>query len=68
MDRDVLAVMNLSIKGLARFASPEGLAGEAMKGNVEKEPLILSRCKQVEFSKEGLTELKLYDGLLITVL
>jgi hypothetical protein len=33
--------MNLSIKGLSRFASSKGFAGEAMKGNVEKEPLIL---------------------------
>ncbi|MGH9877160.1 MAG: RNA-guided endonuclease InsQ/TnpB family protein [Nitrososphaerales archaeon] len=33
MDRDVVAAMNLSIKGLARFASSKGLAGEAMKGN-----------------------------------
>lgn len=41
MDRDVVAAMNISIKGLARFASSKGLAGEAMKGNVEKEPLIL---------------------------
>ena len=41
MDRDVVVAMNISIKGLARFASSKGLAGEAMKGNVEKEPLIL---------------------------
>lgn len=41
MDRVILAAMNLSIKGLARFPSSKGLAGEAMKGNVEKEPLIL---------------------------
>ncbi len=33
MDRDVVAAMNLSIKGLARFASSKGLVGEAMKGN-----------------------------------
>jgi transposase len=33
MDRDVVAAMNISIKGLARFASSQGLAGEAMKGN-----------------------------------
>jgi putative transposase len=33
MDRDVVAAMNLSIKGLARFASSKGLANEAMKGN-----------------------------------
>jgi len=41
MDRDVVAAMNISIKGLARFASSKGLAGEAMKGNAEKELLIL---------------------------
>jgi hypothetical protein len=41
MDRDVVAAVNLSIKGLARFASSQGAASEAMKGNVEKEPLIL---------------------------
>jgi len=49
MDRDVVAAMNLSIKGRAFLSSngkdvferPKGLAGEAMKGNVEKEPLIL---------------------------
>jgi hypothetical protein len=41
MDRVILAAMNLSIKGLARFPSSKGLTCEAMKGNVEKEPLIL---------------------------
>lgn len=41
MDRDIEAAMDLSIKGLARFPSSKGIAGEAMKGNVEKEPLIL---------------------------
>lgn len=42
-DRDVIAVMNLSLKGLARFASSKGIAGEAMRGNVAQqgEPLIL---------------------------
>jgi putative transposase len=40
-DRDIVAAMNLSIKGLSRFASSKGFAGEAMKGNMEKEPLIL---------------------------
>ena len=33
IDRDIVAAMNLSVKGLARFASSQGLAGEAMKGN-----------------------------------
>ena len=41
MDRDVVAAMNISIKGLARFASSKGLAGEAMKGNLERDPVIL---------------------------
>jgi putative transposase len=42
MDRDVVAAMNLSIKGLARVASSQGLAGEAMRGNPESVmPVIL---------------------------
>ncbi len=41
MDRDVLAAMNLSIKGLARFASSKGLAREAMKRNPMTAPVIL---------------------------
>jgi len=54
MDRDVVAAMNLSVKGLARFASSQGLAGEAMRGNVEREPLIL----RVDASKLGLRQHK----------
>lgn len=42
MDRDVAAAMNISIKGLARFASSKGLAGEAMvQESGSKEPVIL---------------------------
>jgi putative transposase len=42
MDRDVVAAMNISIKGLARFASSKGLAGEAMVQEFgSKEPIIL---------------------------
>jgi putative transposase len=41
MDRDVVGAMNTSIKGLARFASSQGLAGEVMKGNLERDPIIL---------------------------
>jgi len=41
MDRDVVAAMNLSVKGLARLASSKGLAEEAMKGNLERDPIIL---------------------------
>jgi transposase len=35
MDRDVVAAMNLSIKGRSRFERSQGLAGEAMKRNPE---------------------------------
>ena len=43
MDRDEVAVMNMSRKGLALFASSKGIAGEAMRENVAQqgEPLIL---------------------------
>ena len=45
MDRDLVAVLNISRRGRVRFArsSTEGEAGEAMKGNAEHEgePLIL---------------------------
>lgn len=42
-DRDIVAAMNLSLKGLLRFGSSKGIAGETMKGNVAQqgEPLIL---------------------------
>ena len=33
MDRDIVAAMNLSVKGRSRFERSKGLAGEAMKGN-----------------------------------
>jgi putative transposase len=33
IDRDIVAAMNIASRGLARFASSKGLAGEAMKGN-----------------------------------
>jgi len=52
MDRDMVAAVNLSIKGRSRFERSQGAAGEVMRGNVEKEPLILrvdaaklSRCQ-----------------------
>jgi putative transposase len=41
MDRDVAAAMNIASRGLQRFCSPQGLAGEAMKGNLERDPAIL---------------------------
>jgi putative transposase len=44
MDRDVLAAMNLSIKGLARFASSKGLASEVMKRNPESAMRVILRA------------------------
>jgi putative transposase len=42
MDRDVVAAMNISIKGLQRFCSSKGLAGEAMvQESGRREPVIL---------------------------
>jgi putative transposase len=43
MDRDVVAAMNVAGKGGEVFHRPQGLAGEAMKGNpvFAKEPVIL---------------------------
>jgi len=41
MDRDVVAAMNVGMKGAEVFQRSKGLAGEAMKGNVRNEPLIL---------------------------
>ncbi len=42
MDRDVVASMNISYKGWARFIHPRGLPDEVMRRNVEfLEPLIL---------------------------
>ncbi len=44
-DRDVVAAMNISHKGLVRFANPQGDANEAMRGNLNldshQEPVIL---------------------------
>ena len=40
MDRDMVAAMNLSIKGRSRFERSQGAAGEAMKGNPSM-PVIL---------------------------
>jgi putative transposase len=41
IDRDVVAAMNVGRKGGEVFHRSQGDAGEAMKRNVEKEPLIL---------------------------
>ncbi|MGB9004069.1 MAG: transposase [Nitrosotalea sp.] len=51
MDRDVVAAMNISYKGLRRFCNPSGLSDEAMKGNLGNAmPVIL----RVDGSKLGL--------------
>lgn len=51
MDRDVVAAMNISYKGLQRFCNPSGLSGEAMRWNLGNAmPVIL----RVDGSKLGL--------------
>jgi len=51
MDRDVVASMNISYKGLQKFCNPSGLSDEAMKGNLDKAmPIIL----RLDGSKLGL--------------
>jgi putative transposase len=49
-DRDVVAAMNISYKGLHRFCNPQSGTDEAMKGN-PKEPVILrvdaSKCNEI---------------------
>ncbi len=52
MDRDVVAAMNLSIKGLARFASSKGLAGEAMKGNPTTPAILRVDASKLTFRRE----------------
>ena len=52
LDRDVVAVMNQSLRGLSRFDSSKGDASEAVKRNVENIPLIL----QVDASKSSLCQ------------
>jgi len=47
LDRDVVAVMNQSLRGLSRFNSSKGDASETMNRNAVKIPLIL----QVDVSK-----------------
>jgi putative transposase len=41
LDRDVVAAMNIGRKGAEVFQRSQGLAGEAMKGNLERDPIIL---------------------------
>ncbi len=51
MDRDVMASMNISYKGLQKFCNPSGLSDETMKGNLDNiMPIIL----RVDGSKLGL--------------
>ncbi len=52
MDRDVVAAMNLSVKGLARFASSKGLAGEAMKGNPTTPAILRVDASKLTFRRK----------------
>ncbi|MHB8545398.1 MAG: hypothetical protein ACYDAJ_01355 [Nitrosotalea sp.] len=51
MDRDIVAAMNISYKGLQKFCNPSGLSEKAMKRNLDYVmPIIL----RVDGSKLGL--------------
>lgn len=50
MDRDIVAAMNLSVKGLARFASSKGVASEAMRGNPGEEMPVILRVDAAKLS------------------
>jgi putative transposase len=52
MDRDVVAAMNISIKGLARFASSKGLAGEAMKWNPTMPVILRVDASKLSFRRQ----------------
>lgn len=55
-DRDVIAAMNLSLKGLLRFGSPQGAADEAMVQELgSKEPVIL-KVDAAKAKSQGLAE------------
>jgi putative transposase len=41
LDRDVVAAMNIARKGAEVFQRSQGLASEAMKWNLERDPIIL---------------------------
>jgi putative transposase len=52
MDRDVVAAMNLSIKGRSRFERSQGLAGEAMKGNPTTTVILRVDASKLGFRKK----------------
>ena len=56
MDRDIAAAINISIKGLARFASSKGRAGEAMKGNLTTPVILRVDASKLTFKAGKLTE------------
>jgi putative transposase len=61
LDRDVVAVMNQSLRGLLRFGNSKGDTNEAMKGNVENQiPLIL----RVDVSKSNHDHLDMRDRII----
>jgi len=63
MDRDVVAAMNISIKGRAFLSSngedvferPKGLAGEAMKGNADMPLILRVDANKLSFRKQPKT-------------
>ncbi len=52
MDRDVVAAMNISYKGLQRFCNPSGLSNEAMKGNLGNAMPVILRVDGSKLSQQ----------------
>ncbi|MDE1829180.1 MAG: transposase [Thaumarchaeota archaeon] len=51
MDRDVVAAMNISYKGLQRFCNPSGLSNEAMKRNLGNAMPVILRVDGSKLSR-----------------
>jgi putative transposase len=51
MDRDIVAALNLSIKGRSRFERSQGAAGEAMRGNPGAEMPVILRVDVAKLSR-----------------
>ena len=71
MDRDVVAAMNIASKGLQRFCSSQGLAGEAMRGNPTTPVILrvdaskLARRRHDPKSKQNLSSLNVLSEVWI---
>ncbi len=58
MDRDIVAAMNISYKGLQKFCNPSGLSEKAMRGNLDNAMPVILRVDGSKLSQQPeMTEL-----------